>query len=134
MRDVTVKARINSVDAGMIDLLVHEDYVRSRSDFIRRAIAAKLRDRRNTLDAAIQRNGFMVGLVSVDRGLLARRTVNIIGTALFDDTLDPYDFDMVDEIRVYGRVIADPLAVRRLGARLVTHAAALPYTWSTIQE
>ena len=62
-----ITINLGHVDLGRIDLLVREGVYANRTDFIRTAIRAQLRQEADTVERSVERHRLELGLFDIDR-------------------------------------------------------------------
>ena len=62
-----ITINLGHVDLGRIDLLVREGVYSNRTDFIRTAIRAQLRQESDTVERSVERHQLELGLFDIDR-------------------------------------------------------------------
>ena len=65
-----ITINLGHVDLGRIDLLVREGVYANRTDFIRTAIRAQLRQEADTVERSVERHRLELGLFDLDRAAL----------------------------------------------------------------
>ena len=119
----TEKITINMsvVDLGKIDLLVDEGFYQNRTDFIRTAIRTKLEKHEPSVQSAVVRNSYGMGIFEYSHKDLEktvakgeRKGFNVIGMLILNNDVTPELADKaIKSIRVHG-VFKAPAAVKEV--------------------
>lgn len=112
----TEKITINlgTVDLGRIDLLVHEGFYSSRTDFIRTAIRNQLERQQSTVESIKSRKSMVIGSMIYNRRDLEEKrdsnekvNIRVIGTLVLADDITPeLALETIESITLHGIVKA----------------------------
>lgn len=109
-----ITINIGTVDLGRIDLLVHEGFYSSRSDFIRMAIRNQLEKQQSTVDSIKTRKSMVIGTLVYNRKDLEEKLENnemvnikVIGMLILADDIPPeLALDTIQSVTVHGAMKA----------------------------
>jgi Arc/MetJ-type ribon-helix-helix transcriptional regulator len=129
--DEKVTINLGPVDVGRIDLLVEEGFYGSRTDLIRTAVRRLLEEHKASLDDAIVRQSFNVGVIVFNRpvfeelrGKKERLHLRVIGVLRLTGGITPDLADeVIESIRVLGHLSAPAAVRKRLEPKMVRREA-----------
>ena len=124
----TEKITINMsvVDLGKIDLLAEEGFYQNRTDFIRNAIRLQLEKHSPTIEKAIVRHSYGLGIFGVSRKDLEKaaakgekKRFNVIGMLVIERDV-PADLaeEVIESIQVHGVLKASAAVKEALKDRI----------------
>ena len=110
------------VDLGKIDLLVGQGLYSSRTDLIRTAVRKLLDEHDATVQAAVARESFAVGVVVYDRAWLERQAVpvrlQVLGMLRFAKDVTPEVADkVIEHVSIRGALRGPQPVLDRLAAK-----------------
>ena len=125
--DEKVTINLGPVDVGRIDLLVEEGFYGSRTDVIRTAVRKILDEHKESINDAIVRQSYAVGVVQWNRAAFEdfrkrkeRVNVRVIGVLRIAHNVSPDLADeVVESIRVLGHLSAPAAVRKRLEPKMV---------------
>lgn len=105
-----ITINISMVDLGKVDLLVEEGFYSNRTDFIRTAIRNQLNTHAETVQRAVTRRSFVMGIMVIDRESLEKKleagergSYFVIGMLQIEDDVSPeLAAETIEEIVVHG--------------------------------
>jgi Arc/MetJ-type ribon-helix-helix transcriptional regulator len=119
----TEKITINMsiVDLGKVDLLVEEGFYSNRTDFIRTAIRNLLNTHAASVQSAVTRHSFTMGIMVLDQKSLQRKldageksSYYVLGMLQFADDVSPELASQTIEKIVVRGVLRAPAAVKQI--------------------
>lgn len=125
----TEKITINmsAVDLGKVDLLVNEGLYSNRTDFIRTAIRSQLEKHTFEIQQTVNRQSFVIGVVSYSQSDLEKRkqkgkklSLSVIGLLHLHDDISPeLAREVIEEVKVRGMFKASEEVKAALADRII---------------
>jgi Arc/MetJ-type ribon-helix-helix transcriptional regulator len=105
-----ITINMSAVDLGKVDLLVNEGLYSNRTDFIRTAIRSQLEKHTFEIQQTVNRQSFVIGVVSYSQSDLEKRkqkgkklSLSVIGLLhLHDDISSELAREVIEEVKVRG--------------------------------
>jgi Arc/MetJ-type ribon-helix-helix transcriptional regulator len=105
-----ITINMSAVDLGKVDLLVNEGLYSNRTDFIRTAIRSQLEKHTFEIQQTVNRQSFVIGVVSYSQSDLEKRkqkgkklSLSVIGLLHLHDDISPeLAREVIEEVKVRG--------------------------------
>jgi Arc/MetJ-type ribon-helix-helix transcriptional regulator len=121
-----ITINLSVVDLGQVDLLVEQGFYANRSDFIRSAIRSRLNTHAETVQQAVVRRQFVLGISSYDhRDLEFERAngkkldIKVVGMVYIANDVTPeLALDTIQSLQVFGVLRASAEVKEALADRI----------------
>jgi Arc/MetJ-type ribon-helix-helix transcriptional regulator len=121
-----ITINLSVVDLGQVDLLVEQGFYANRSDFIRSAIRSQLNTHVDTVQQAVVRRQFVLGITDYDRRDLEFERANgekldikVVGMVhIADDVTPELALDTIQSLKVFGVLKASAAVKEALAERI----------------
>ncbi len=121
-----ITINLSVVDLGQVDLLVEQGFYSSRSDLIRTAIRSQLSTHADTVQQAVVRKQYVVGICGYSRKDLEfqradsqKLDIRVVGMVhIANDVTPELALDTIESLQVFGVLRASPELKEALADRI----------------